>query len=114
MVYTSGFFTDPGQTVEQAQDQKMELVCRKLMLKPGETFLDIGCGWGTLVRYAVERYGERATGVTLSEKQAAWGNAQIAKAGIAARAKVLCLDYRDIPKGRFKKIVNLEMVEHVG
>jgi cyclopropane fatty-acyl-phospholipid synthase-like methyltransferase len=114
MVYTSGFFTDPGQTVEQAQDQKMELVCRKLMLKAGETFLDIGCGWGTLVRYAVEHYGVRATGVTLSKNQAAWGNEQIAKAGLAARAEILCLDYRDIPKARFKKIANLEMVEHVG
>jgi len=114
MVYTSGFFTDPGQTVEEAQDQKMELVCRKLMLKPGETFLDIGCGWGTLVRYAVEHYGVRATGVTLSKNQAAWGNEQINKAGLAARAEILCLDYRDIPKGRFKKIANLEMVEHVG
>jgi cyclopropane fatty-acyl-phospholipid synthase-like methyltransferase len=114
MVYTSGFFTDPGQTVEQAQDQKMELVCRKLMLKPGETFLDIGCGWGTLVRYAVEHYGVRATGVTLSKNQAAWGNDQIAKAGMTGRAEILCLDYRDIPTRQFKKIANLEMVEHVG
>jgi cyclopropane fatty-acyl-phospholipid synthase-like methyltransferase len=114
MVYTSGFFTEPGQTVEQAQDQKMELVCRKLMLKPGETFLDIGCGWGTLVRYAVEHYGVRATGVTLSKNQAAWGNEQIAKAGLADRAEILCVDYRDIPEGRFDKIANLEMVEHVG
>src|SRR6185295_3718452 len=114
MVYTSGFFTEPGQTVEQAQDQKMELVCRKLMLKPGETFLDIGCGWGTLVRYAVEHYGVRATGVTLSKNQAVWGNDQIAKAGLADRAYNLSVDYRDIPKGRFQKIANLEMVEHVG
>jgi sphingolipid C9-methyltransferase len=114
MVYTSGFFTEPGQTVEQAQDQKMELVCRKLMLKPGETLLDIGCGWGTLVRYAVEHYGVRATGVTLSKNQAAWGNEQIVKAGLADRAEILCVDYRDIPEGRFDKIANLEMVEHVG
>jgi cyclopropane fatty-acyl-phospholipid synthase-like methyltransferase len=114
MVYTSGFFTEPGQTVEQAQDQKMELVCRKLMLKKDETLLDIGCGWGTLVRYAVEHYGVRATGVTLSKNQAAWGNAAIAKAGLADRAEILCLDYRDIPEKRFDKISNLEMVEHVG
>ena len=114
MVYTSGFFTHTGQTVEQAQDQKMEVVCRKLMLKPGETFLDIGCGWGTLVRYAVEHYGVRATGVTLSKNQAAWGNEQIAKSGLTGRAEILCLDYRDIPKMRFEKIANLEMVEHVG
>jgi cyclopropane fatty-acyl-phospholipid synthase-like methyltransferase len=93
MVYTSGFFTDPGQTVEEAQDQKMELVCRKLQLRPGETFLDIGCGWGTLVRYAVEHYGVRATGVTLSQNQAAWGNQKIKEAGLTGRADILCLEH---------------------
>jgi cyclopropane fatty-acyl-phospholipid synthase-like methyltransferase len=114
MVYTSAFFNDPGESLEDGQDQKMELVCRKLMVKPGETFLDIGCGWGTLTRYVAQNYGVDATGVTLSENQAAYGNRAIAAAGLADRARILCLDYRDIPKQRFKRIANLEMVEHVG
>jgi cyclopropane fatty-acyl-phospholipid synthase-like methyltransferase len=92
----------------------MELVCRKLMVKPGESFLDIGCGWGTLARYAAKNHGVDATGVTLSKNQAAYGNGEIAKAGLSERARILCLDYRDTPKRKYKRIANLEMVEHVG
>jgi cyclopropane fatty-acyl-phospholipid synthase-like methyltransferase len=114
MVYTSGFFTDAAQSVEQGQDQKMDLVCRKLMLKPGETLLDVGCGWGTLALYAAKHYGVKSTGVTLSRNQADYGNEQIAKAGLSDRAKILCVDYRDTPGGPYDKIVSLEMVEHVG
>jgi sphingolipid C9-methyltransferase len=114
MVYTSGFFTDASQSVEQGQDQKMDLVCRKLMLKPGETLLDIGCGWGTLALYAAKHYGVKSTGVTLSRNQAEYGNAAIAKAGLSDKAKIVCVDYRDTPGGRYDKIVSLEMVEHVG
>lgn len=114
MVYTSGYFNSPGQSVEEGQDQKMELVCRKLMVKPGESFLDIGCGWGTLARYAARHHGVDATGVTLSQNQAAYGNGEIAKAGLSERARILCLDYRDTPKRKYKRIANLEMVEHVG
>jgi len=114
MVYTSGFFTDPEQSVEQGQDQKMELVCQKLRLKQGERFLDIGCGWGTLALYAAKHFGVDATGVTLSKNQAAYGNQRIAEAGLSDRARILCMDYRDIPAGTFDKISSLEMVEHVG
>jgi sphingolipid C9-methyltransferase len=114
MVYTSGYFTDPGQTVEEAQDQKMELVCRKLMIQAGDTFLDIGCGWGTLTKFASERYGAHATGVTLSVNQAEYGNRAIADAGLADRARILCRDYRDIAAGKYRRIASLEMVEHVG
>jgi cyclopropane fatty-acyl-phospholipid synthase-like methyltransferase len=114
MVYTSGYFNNPGESVDQGQDQKMELVCRKLMVKPGESFLDIGCGWGTLARYAAKHHGVNATGVTLSQNQAAYGNGEIAKAGLSERARILCLDYRDTPKQKYKRIANLEMVEHVG
>jgi cyclopropane fatty-acyl-phospholipid synthase-like methyltransferase len=114
MVYTSGYFRSPDETLEQAQDNKMDLVCRKLELKPGDKFLDIGCGWGTLARYAAQHYGVDATGVTLSKNQAAYGNARIAEAGLSDRARILCLDYRDIPTQRFDKISSLEMVEHVG
>jgi cyclopropane fatty-acyl-phospholipid synthase-like methyltransferase len=114
MVYTSGFFNNPGQSLEEGQDQKMELVCRKLVVQPGDTFLDIGCGWGTLTRHAARNHGADATGVTLSENQAAYGNRAIAETGLGNHARILCLDYRDIPKQRFKRIANLEMVEHVG
>jgi cyclopropane fatty-acyl-phospholipid synthase-like methyltransferase len=115
MIYTSGFFEHPGQTLEQAQDNKMELVCRKLQLRAGERLLDIGCGWGTLTRYAAREYGADATGVTIAERQTEMGNARIKQDGTEDRARILCSDYRDIPAGQtFDKISSLEMVEHVG
>jgi cyclopropane fatty-acyl-phospholipid synthase-like methyltransferase len=114
MVYTSGFFQDPEESLEQAQDNKMHLVCQKLGLKPGERLLDIGCGWGTLARFAAQNYGVDATGVTLAKNQTEFGNRRIQEAGLGDRARILCMDYRDIPKQKFDKIVSLEMVEHVG
>lgn len=115
MVYTSGYFTNPNQTVEQAQDQKMDLVCQKLDLHAGDKLLDIGCGWGTLTMHATKHYGVDGTGVTLSKNQAEFGNERIKANGLEGRARILCHDYRDIPKGqKFNKISNLEMVEHVG
>jgi sphingolipid C9-methyltransferase len=115
MVYTSGFFQNTSESLEQAQDNKMDLVCQKLQLKEGERLLDIGCGWGTLTRHAAKYYGVDATGVTIAERQAEYGNARSRDEGIEKSARVLCLDYRDTPKGeRFDKIVSLEMVEHVG
>jgi cyclopropane fatty-acyl-phospholipid synthase-like methyltransferase len=114
MVYTSGFFEHPAQTLEQAQDNKMHLVCKKLQLKPGERLLDIGCGWGTLASHAAKHYGVDATGITIAERQTEFGNARAKSWNVADRARVLCLDYRDIPKQKFDKISSLEMVEHVG
>ena len=114
MVYTSGFFTHPGESLEESQDNKLHLVCQKLKLAPGERLLDIGCGWGTLARHAAEHYGVDATGVTLSKEQTALGNERIARSGLEDRARVLCLDYRETPEQTFDKIVSLEMVEHVG
>jgi sphingolipid C9-methyltransferase len=114
MVYTSAFFEHPDQTLEQAQDNKMHLVCKKLQLKPGERLLDIGCGWGTLASHSAKHYGVDATGVTIAKEQTSFGNARAESWGVADRARVLCLDYRDIPRQKFDKIVSLEMVEHVG
>jgi len=114
MVYTSAFFEHPGETLEQAQDNKLNLVCRKLQLKPGERLLDIGCGWGTLTRHAAQYYGADATGVTIAERQTEYGNHQIKMRGLEDRARILCSDYRDIPAQKFDKISSLEMVEHVG
>jgi cyclopropane fatty-acyl-phospholipid synthase-like methyltransferase len=114
MVYTSGFFETRGQSLEQAQDNKMNLVCRKLQLQPGERLLDIGCGWGTLTRHAAVNFGADATGVTIAERQTEFGNERIKQANVQDRARILCCDYRDIPRQRFNKISSLEMVEHVG
>jgi cyclopropane fatty-acyl-phospholipid synthase-like methyltransferase len=114
MVYTSGYFTNPQSSLEECQDDKLERVCQKLRLEPEHALLDVGCGWGTLALHAARGYGVSATGVTLSENQTAFGNARIANAGLAARARLECLDYRQIPEKKYDRIVSLEMVEHVG
>jgi cyclopropane fatty-acyl-phospholipid synthase-like methyltransferase len=114
MVYTSAFFEHPSETLEQAQDNKLNLVCQKLQLQPGERLLDIGCGWGTLTRHAAEHYGVDATGVTLAQRQTEYGNQAIASRRLQHQARIVCSDYRDIPAQKFDKIASLEMVEHVG
>lgn len=116
MVYTCGIFEKGSgkETLEEVQDNKMDLVCRKLMLKKGETLLDIGCGWGTLARYSAKYFGTDSTGITIAQKQTAFGNERIKAWGLEEQARILCLDYRDIPRRQYDKIVSLEMVEHVG
>jgi sphingolipid C9-methyltransferase len=114
MVYTCAFFQNPDESLEQAQDNKLNLVCRKLQLNPGERLLDIGCGWGTLTRHAAKYYGVDATGVTIARNQTDFGNRRIAEWDLQDRARVLCVDYRDTPPKKFDKISSLEMVEHVG
>lgn len=114
MVYTSGIFHDETQSLEQGQDNKLEMVCQKLGLQQGAELLDVGCGWGTLALHAAKQYGARATGVTLSQNQTAFGNARIERAGLADRARIECRDYREIPAKTYDRIVSLEMVEHVG
>ena len=114
MVYTSAIFHDEQESLEQAQDNKMNLVCRKLMVRPGDEVLDIGCGWGTLAMHAAKNFGARSTGITISKNQTAYGNARIARAGLSDTARIECLDYRDIPQKQYDRITSLEMVEHVG
>ncbi|HEV3192909.1 MAG TPA: cyclopropane-fatty-acyl-phospholipid synthase family protein, partial [Polyangiaceae bacterium] len=114
MVYTSAIFNDEHESLEQAQDNKMNLVCRKLMLRPGDEMLDIGCGWGTLSMHAAKAFGAQSTGITISKNQTAYGNNRIANAGLSGRARIECLDYRDIPRKKYDRISSLEMVEHVG
>ena len=120
MVYTSGIISDvtKEETLEQLQDNKLGIVCEKIGLKPGDTLLDIGCGWGTLARYASVNYGAHATGATLGRNQTAWGNTGLRKDGIPeSQSRILCMDYRDIPRpasGFYDKITCLEMAEHVG
>jgi cyclopropane fatty-acyl-phospholipid synthase-like methyltransferase len=119
MVYTSGIVGDitKEETLEQLQDNKLAIVCEKISLQPGDTLLDIGCGWGTLARWASTHYGAKATGVTLGRNQTAWGNAGLRKDGIPEdQSRIVCADYRDIPlpPGGYQKITCLEMAEHVG
>jgi sphingolipid C9-methyltransferase len=116
MVYTCGLFREgpEHESLEESQDNKMNLVCQKLLLKPGQQMLDIGCGWGTLARHAAKHYGVDATGITIAEKQTEYGNKRIRDWDLQEKARILCLDYRDIPNRKFDRISSLEMVEHVG
>jgi cyclopropane-fatty-acyl-phospholipid synthase len=115
MVYSCGYFKAPDDTLEQAQVQKLDHICTKLMLRPGEKFLDIGCGWGALAMRAAEKFGADATGITLSQNQYELANERIEAAGLQDRCRVLLLDYRDVPgEGVFDKIASVGMFEHVG
>ena len=119
MIYTSGIVSDISreETLEQLQDNKLAIVCEKIGLKKGESMLDIGCGWGTLTKYASVNYGAQVTGVTLGKNQTAWGNKGLRNEGIPEeQSRILCMDYRDIPVpvGGYSKITCLEMAEHVG
>ena len=115
MVYSCAYFRGEGDTLEQAQLQKLDHICTKLMLKPGEKFLDIGCGWGALAMRAAEKYGVDATGITLSENQFRLASERIRAAGLQDRCRVLLQDYRDAPgEGVYDKIASVGMFEHVG
>ncbi|KAK0647615.1 Sphingolipid C9-methyltransferase 2 [Lasiodiplodia hormozganensis] len=121
MIYTSGIISDPNreETLEELQDNKLAIVCEKIQLQSGEQVLDMGCGWGTFATFASAKYGACVTGITLGRNQTAWGNNLLREAGIAeTQSRILCMDYRDVPRpadgGRYKKIVCLEMCEHVG
>lgn len=115
MVYSCAYFRDEGDSLESAQLQKLDHICRKLRLAPGEKFLDIGCGWGALAMRAAEKYGVDATGVTLSESQFRLATERIRAAGLQDRCRVLLLDYRDTPgEGVYDKIASVGMFEHVG
>ena len=115
MIYTSCYFKDENETLEEAQENKMDLIAQKMQLKPGERLLDIGCGWGTLVAHQAKHYGVDATGVTIAQAGADWANQQIKDFGVEDKARILVKDYRDIPRDKkFDKISCLEMAEHVG
>jgi cyclopropane-fatty-acyl-phospholipid synthase len=115
MVYTCAYFTDTAQALADAQLAKLDLVCRKLRLRPSDRFLDIGCGWGGLVIHAAERYGVEALGVTLSEPQAALANERIRAAGLADRCRVEVCDYREVGEREgFDKAASICMFEQIG
>jgi cyclopropane-fatty-acyl-phospholipid synthase len=115
MVYSCAYFRSEGDTLEQAQVQKLDHICTKLRLQPGERFLDIGCGWGALILHAAQNYGVDATGITLSENQFRLATERIRAAGLQDRCRVLLQDYRDHPGEEFyDKIASVGMFEHVG
>ena len=115
MVYTCAYYRDPDGKLERAQQDKLDLVCRKLELRAGETLLDIGCGWGSLAMWAARHYGVRAHGVTLSRAQADYATEQIRKDGLGDRCRVEYLDYRDLPADSvYDKIAAVGVIEHVG
>ena len=115
MVYSCAYFQSADDSVETAQEQKLDYICRKLRLRPGERLLDIGCGWGGLIMHAARNYGVHAAGITLSEQQLALAQQRIADAGLSSNCEVHLLDYRDaIRLGTFDKLVSVGMVEHVG
>jgi cyclopropane-fatty-acyl-phospholipid synthase len=118
MAYSCAYWTsdpqNPAYSLENAQRDKLDLVCRKLGLEPGMRFLDVGCGWGALILHAAEHFGVHATGVTLSAQQKAFVEQRIAERGLTERVEVRLQDYREIDDGPFDRIASLEMGEHVG
>lgn len=115
LVYSCAYFPNGGEDIDTAQRAKLDHLCRKLRLAPGERLLDIGCGWGALIRHAAANYGVEALGVTLSERQAALANERIRADGLERRCRVEVRDYRDFPPGAtFDKVVSVGMFEHVG
>ena len=116
MVYSCGYFKSPGDSLDEAQRQKLDHICRKLRLRPGQRLLDIGCGWGALVMHAAEHWGVEATGITLSERQAEWARARVAETGLDRRVRIELRDYRDYLREHppFDAVVSVGMAEHVG
>ncbi len=113
MVYSCAYFENPHQSLEDAQLAKLDRICRKLDLHPGETLLDIGCGWGSLLFHACERYGVHGTGCTLSEQQWQYAVTAAHERELNRSVQVLELDYRDV-QGAYDKIASIGMFEHVG
>ncbi len=113
MVYTCAYCTDWDNDIDRMQQDKLEIICRKLRLKPGQRLLDIGCGWGALVCYAAQHYGVTAYGVTLSEQQVAYAQEKIKRLGLEDRVKIELKDY-SLVEGEFDKVAAIGIQEHIG
>jgi cyclopropane-fatty-acyl-phospholipid synthase len=114
MTYSCGIWSRGATTLEEAQRTKLELVCTKLALQPGERVLDVGCGWGSFAIHAAREHGAHVTGITLSEPQAALARERAAAAGVADRVDIRVMDYRELAGETFDAIASIGMVEHVG
>jgi cyclopropane-fatty-acyl-phospholipid synthase len=114
MAYTCACYPTSDASLEEAQATKFDLVARKLGLHEGMRLLDVGCGWGGMVRHAAREYGVKALGVTLSEQQALWAQAAIEREGLSELAEVRHLDYRDVPETGFDAISSIGLTEHIG
>ncbi|MFE6197922.1 class I SAM-dependent methyltransferase [Streptomyces sp. NPDC057838] len=114
MVYSCAYWPAPDATLEQAQHDKLELVCRKLDLKPGQRLLDVGCGWGSMAVHAAREHGVHVVGVTLSQEQAAYARKRVADEGLTDKVEIRVQDYRDVRDGPYDAISSIGMAEHVG
>jgi cyclopropane-fatty-acyl-phospholipid synthase len=118
MVYSCAYFRGGDEDIDTAQRDKLDHICRKLRLSPGERLLDIGCGWGGLVLHAAREYGVQAVGITLANEQLGWARARIVAEGLTDRVEVLALDYRELVRtfgaASFDKVASIGMFEHVG
>lgn len=116
MVYSCAYWPapEPAATLEQAQHDKLELVCRKLDLKAGQRLLDVGCGWGSMAIHAAREHGVSVVGVTLSQEQAAYARKRVADEGLTDRVEIRVQDYRDVADGPYDAISSIGMAEHVG
>lgn len=114
MTYSCAVFHDPADTLEEAQANKYELVCRKLGLEKGMRLLDVGCGWGGMAMHAAVHHGVRAVGVTLSRRQAELAEKRVAEAGLSEQVEIRVQDYRDVADGPYDAISSIGMFEHVG
>ena len=114
MTYTSGIFQDVEESLEAAQERKLETVCNYVQMQPGDRHLDIGCGWGPLITHAAKHHGSQSTGITLAQEQADWALERAKNNGVEDRVKVIVDDYRNLPADKWDKITCLEMAEHVG
>jgi cyclopropane-fatty-acyl-phospholipid synthase len=114
MAYSCAIFSRGAETLEEAQATKLDLVCQKLALQPGERVLDVGCGWGSFVLHAAREYGVHVTGITLSEPQARRARERAAEAGLADQIDIRVADYREMRGEHFDAIASIGMAEHVG
>jgi cyclopropane-fatty-acyl-phospholipid synthase len=114
MTYSCAYFKGGAQTLQEAQQAKLDLVCTKLALREGERVLDVGCGWGSFAIHAATRYGVSVLGVTLSEEQVKLGRQKVKEAGVSDRVTLRLADYRELSGERFDAVSSIGMVEHVG